>query len=801
MKKISFCILLLLAGLSTDSLAETRTYQLCYDSPAPNRGKDFSHTVSRGFPYDADWERWSLALGNGYMGTNIFGRTDTERIQISEKTLVNASCYENGGFTNFAECYIDFNHKNYSQYRRTLDLNNGLSTVSYVSNGITYEREYLANYPSNVIAIKLRADKAAALSFDVRGEIPYLKGLPTDKTKKKGDTRTGEIHNVGNRLVLSGKMDYYNLPYEAQISVVNYGGTQQGHDAAAQSRISVTHADSAVIFITAGTAYHLDEGVFSLPPLEKFNRKDNVHPHKAVSQRIRQAEKRGYEAIRAEHLKDYQELFNRVELTLADAIPTESTDQLIHNYQKGIRQPYLEELFFQYGRYMLIASSRPGTLPPNLQGAWTQYDYSPWSGGYWHNVNIQMNYWPAFNTNLAELFEPFVAYNEAYRKAAQEKATEYIKKHNPEKLSDQPGGNGWTIGCGASACGISAPGGHSGPGTGGFTTKLYWDYYDFTRDKKILKEHTYPALEGMALFLSKTLKDDGEGHLLADPSFSPEQYTSKGYYQTKGCTFDQGMIWENFNDLLNGSAILHKQDELTEKVTDIIKQLDPIHIGTDGQLKEYREETHYGSIGDPHHRHISHLCTLYPGTLVNNNTPEWLSAAKIAMNGRGKKAGIYAGWPMAHRMNAYARLKDGNSAFEFYQILLTKGIFENMFGKCPPFQVDSSLGGTAGVAEMLLQSHEGYLYPLPALPEAWKNGSYKGLVARGNFVVDMQWKNGQATRMKITSRKGGCCKIFLKGDATPRIKDAKGHLTAVEKVQTNVFAFNTKKGKSYTIDF
>jgi alpha-L-fucosidase 2 len=207
---------------------------------------------------------------------------------------------------------------------------------------------------------------------------------------------------------------------------------------------------------------------------------------------------------------------------------------LLLDYKNGKEKRYLEELLFQYGRYLLIASSRKGALPPNLQGVWSQYDYSPWSGGYWHNINIQMNYWPVFNTNLAELFESYVDYNEAFRKEANQKAIAYLKKHNPSALAADPEENGWTIGTGANAFAIPGPGGHSGPGTGGFTTKLFWDYYDFTRDEKILREHTYPAILGMSKFLSKTLRPSPDGFLLAEPSASPEQRHQGEYYQTKG---------------------------------------------------------------------------------------------------------------------------------------------------------------------------------------------------------------------------------------------------------------------------
>ena len=457
----------------------------------------------------------------------------------------------------------------------------------------------------------------------------------------------------------------------------------------------------------------------------------------------------------------------------------------------------MDELLFQYGRYLLIASSRKGSLPPHLQGAWSQYEYAPWSGGYWHNINIQMNYWAAFNTNLAEVFIPYVEYNEAFRQSANEKATGYIKKNNPDALSAIPEENGWTIGTGANAFSIDSPGGHSGPGTGGFTTKLFWDYYDFTRDEDILKKHSYPAMLGMAKFLSKTLKPTEEGYLLADPSSSPEQYHNGTTYQTKGCAFDQEMIWESFHDALKAADILKEESPFLRTIKEQIGKLDAIQIGESGQIKEYREEKKYSDIGDPRHRHISHLCALYPGTLINAETPEWLKAATVTLNNRGDKS---TGWGVAHRLNLWARVKDGDMAYQRFQLLLKKYILENLWNMHPPFQIDGNLGGTAGVAEMLIQSHEGYINPLPALPAAWRDGSYEGLVARGNFVVSVFWKQGLMTQMNILSRAGGECVIQYKDIANFTIKDAKGKKVKTIRESKNRIRFATQKGNTYYLN-
>lgn len=787
-KKILFLVFIFIS-LGSQAKDLNKIYSLWYDRPAFNRGGDYSRVISRGYPYDEDWEHWSLPIGNGYMGANIFGRTDVERIQLSEKTMSNKGAYGMGGFTNFAEIYLDIHHQYTKDYKRELRLNDAVSTVEYQHEGILYSRAYFANCPSNIIVVKLKADKPGSISFNLRPVLPYLHPYNEDKTG-----RTGTVKVEKDLITMQGEVQFLNLAYECQIKVVNHGGELKETE---DGRISIRKADSTILFIAAATSYQLKDSVFLLPPEDKC--KGNEHPHKKVSARIEDAIQKGYETLLKEHVSDYQELFCRVDICLNDQIPTIPTDKLLKNYQAGKTDPYLEELFFQYGRYLLIASSRAGSLPPNLQGAWNQYEYAPWSGGYWHNINVQMNYWPVFNTNLAELFVPFVQYNEAYRRAAMRNATNYVRKNNPEALGKGDDDNGWAIGTGATGYGIGAPGGHSGPGTGGFTTKLFWDYYDFTRDRKVLEEHTYPAILGMSKFLSKTLKSSDDGFLLADPSSSPEQRHNGEYYQTIGCTFDQGMIWENFRDLLEASKILKKKDPFIKVVEKQIEKLDPIHIGESGQIKEYREEKKYSDIGDPIHRHISHLCPLYPGTLVNATTPEWLSAARVSLDKRGDKPGIWKGWPMAHRLNAWARLKDGNRAYNLYRLILSEGVMENLWSLCPPFQIDANLGGTAGVAEMLLQSHEGYIDPLAALPDAWKNGFYRGLVGRGNFEISATWKNGKAVEFNILSRKGEICKVHYAGIDHSKITDSKGKRIRYRIVKENLIEFSTKSDEFYFI--
>lgn len=789
MKRFFLLTLLFLLISSMQSGELIKDYMLWYNRPAYNRGGDFSQIVSRGFPYDEDWERWSLPIGNGALGACIFGRTDTERIQLAEKTMGNKGAYGIGGFTNFAEIYLDIHHNYAQNYKRALRLNDAISTVSYKHEGVEYQREYFANYPDNVIAVKLKASQPGMMTFTVRPVLPYLHPFDNEQ-----NGRSGYVHSQNDLITLEGEMQYFHLAYEGQIKVVNYGGTttcsgKEGEPAT----ISINKADSVVLYISAATSYQLQDSVFLLPNADKF--KGNALPHDKVAKCIRAATEKGYERLRQEHIADYQRLFNRVNFSLTDHIPSITTDKLLYQYRNGKQDPYLEELFFQYGRYLLIASSRPGSLPANLQGAWNQYEYAPWSGGYWHNVNVQMNYWPAFNTNLAESFIPYMEYNEAFRKAAVQEAIKYITQNNPQALSPIAEENGWTIGTGATAFGISGPGGHSGPGTGGFTVKLFWDYYDFTRDKQLLKDHIYPTLLGMAQFLSKTVKPQQDGTLLVDPSFSPEQVHQQAYYRTKGCIFDQSMILETYHDLLEAAQILNKKDPFLETIRKQIDKLDAIQIGTSGQIKEFREEKEYGEIGQYEHRHISQLCAMYPGTLINSNTPEWLEAAKVTLQKRGDQS---TGWGMAHRQNLWARAKNGNKAYELYRNILTYKTLENLWGTHPPFQIDANFGATAGIAEMLLQSHEGYIDPLAAIPDKWKDGSFSGLMARGNFQVSATWKDGNIRLILVHSNMGEVCR--LKCSKKAYITDSKEKPVKFKVSDSNIIEFNTRKGETYKIN-
>ncbi|HSH18894.1 MAG TPA: glycoside hydrolase N-terminal domain-containing protein, partial [Draconibacterium sp.] len=600
--------------------SQKRIYEIWDNQPAPNRGADYSIIKARGYPFDADWEAHSYPIGNGYMGANIFGRTDLERIQITDKTLTNGAPYGSGGMTNFAEIFLEFDHYDIKNYKRSLNLNDGIFYTNYEHKGVKYSREYLANYPYNVIAIKLSASENAKISCTVRATVPYLRskndftnsGSTVSELAKFATTSAQE-----NTIIFSGNVPSFSLNYEGQIKIINEGGKLIPNNENGSNEIKIIDANSAVILVAVGTNYQLSDQIF-LNDSSRLKLNPDLSPHNEVLKTIDNATALGYKKLKESHLQDYQNLFSRVNLELSETVPELPTKTLVENYKQNAAEVYLEELMFHFGRYLLIASSRPGTLPCGLQGVWSQYQVTPWSGGYWHNINVQMNYWGAFSANLAETFVAYEEYFNTYLPKAYQNGSEYVKKWHPDALNNTPQGNGWCIGTGANAYAIGSPGGHSGPGTGGFTTKVLWDRFEFTQDTMFLRETAYPALFGMSTFLSKTLVPSEDGKLLVDRSASPEQRHNGEHYMTKGTTFDQGFVWETYNDLLKSAKILGVDDSFLKTVSDQINKLDPILIGESGQVKEYREEKKYSDIGDPKHRHISHLCPIYPGTLINS---------------------------------------------------------------------------------------------------------------------------------------------------------------------------------------
>ncbi|MDO6792075.1 glycoside hydrolase family 95 protein [Tamlana sp. 1_MG-2023] len=751
---------------ATKSISAKKTLRLWYNAPAPDT--------------DKGWINSSIPMGNGYMGINVFGGTETERIQITENSLYERDDdrgLRRRGLNNFAEVYMDFGHNNAKNYKRELNLDEGTSFVEYEQDGVTYKREYITSYPDKVMAIRLTASKKEKLSFTLRPTIPFI-----------GEGKTGTVTAKDDLVTLSGVMHHFNIKFEGQFKVIPEGGTWKANT---DGTIKVSNANQAVILIAVGTNYQLDSKVFlTEDPAKKL---DGFYgPHKKVTNYIKEASAKSFETLLANHQADYKALYNRVNFDLGAIEPSMPTNKIIDAYPSKETSLYLEELAFQYGRYMLICSSRKGTLPPHLQGIWNLYERPPWSSQYLHDTNLQMAYAPVFSTNLSELFACYADYFKVFEARQRVYASQYIKEFNPSEL-DSNGDNGWSGPFWSNPYNVPGKSPVAGFGTGSWISLLFWDYYDFTQDENLLEKTVYPVLYDQANFVSRFVQEI-DGALLAKPSSSPEQKLRN----TIGTTFDQQMFYENHHNTMKSAEILGQSGKRLPIFEKQLPLLDPIQIGKSGQIQEFRQEEYFDDIGDPNHRHTSMLLGLYPGQLINDKTPAWLDAAKVSLQKRDHKTNI--GWARAERIAMWARVHDGEEAYSYYKELLSENYLHNLFNDHrgdPLFQADANYGATAGVAEMLMQSQDYVIAPLTALPKSWSSGSYTGLLARGNFEVSAQWSQGHADKLEVFSKSGGMLELRYPNVAVARIKTSEGEKVKFQKNGTDQISIQSKAGETY----
>ncbi len=733
------------------------------------------------------WENHSYPLGNGHFGVSFFGGIGEELWQFTEKSLhvrdpeTPETYYSYIGLSSLCELRLIQDHApdKIRDYRRELDIRNSLGSVSYEIDGTRFLRETFTSYPDRCFAARLTASAPGKVTFRLKALHAYLNAY-----------RDGTAEADGNTIILRGVTRPYGVNYEVRIAVETRGGTVRTTASGPEGEFVVEGADEAVVLVTLGTNYRLDPKVFLTQKLE-----DKLAGFEVSSADIQQAltnaQKLGWSALRERHLADVTRLLGRADIDLGGRDPGVPTRVLLADKNRApAAARHLEELYFQFGRYLLISSSRQGTLPANLQGTWNMLRKAPWMAGYWANINLQMNYWPAFPTGLGETFEPYYDLFHAVFPAPQE-----VAKRTLEKWNRPPAEGAWSLGTSLTPFRVSNPGPTSGAGTGPFVLLSLWDWYLFTGDKAIL-EKIWPFALASSRFLVAAVKEQPDGTFLFDPSFSPENHPSKEISSLPGTAYDQQLAYENHRITLEVARLLGKTDPILPVLEKQLPHLSPVLIGTSGQLKEFRQENAYGEFGEANHRHISHLVGLFPGTLITEKK-EWMDAARVSLNLRGDKSN---GWAMAHRLNAWARLKDGDRCHVLLTALLRHGTLPNLWDTCPPFQIDGNFGGTSGIAEMLLQSHEGFIDLLPALPAAWPAGSFSGLRARGGFSVSATWSDGRLTQASVVSEGGTDCRIKMANVTSWEVYGKDGRIIASRfHPADRILTFTTKPGEAYQL--
>ncbi len=751
MFKIKRCVLIVLSFLLIGQYvmsAERVPMKLWYDKPAEV------------------WMTSALPVGNGEMGAMFFGGVEREELQFNHLTLWSGNQHKRGAYQNFGSLYFDFEtSENCTNYRRELSLDNAVGRVSYTMNGVDYVREYFASHPDRVIVARLTTPGTkGALNFSLRMQ----------------DGRDTKTTIQGNLMTIKGKLDL--LCYEGQAQVMADGGKVEQIG----NRLKVTGANVVTILLTGDTNFQLSSSDYT-----KGNADD---VHRRVSARISRASKKTYKKLLKTHLDDYMPLFAGVELDFDEELPDYPTDKLIREHKDNA---YLDMLYFQYGRYLTLSSSRGGQLPSNLQGLWNNVNNPAWECDYHSNINVQMNYWPTEVAGLSECFAPFSHYV----------ATEAMKVGGSwQEVARKEGCRGWTVHTQNNIFGYT-DWLINRPAAAWYCTHL-WNHYAYTLDVDYLRKTAYPIMKSTCEYWFDRLKENGNGKLVAPDEWSPEH----GPWED-GPAYAQQLIYALFKETLSAAEVLQSNDDFITELKEKIGKLDKgLHIGSWGQLKEWSIQE---DDRNDHHRHLSHLMALYPGHEISNlHNKVYTEAARISLDARGDGA---TGWSRAWKVSCWARLWDGERAYRLLKQAqnLTDvtvvsmddnagGVYENLFCAHPSFQIDGNFGATAGIAEMLIQNSMKGIHLLPALPKTWNDGHFKGLRTFNGFSVDASWKDGKVTDVEITSLCGHDCHLFMdglpKGTGMPQVFTKRGRKVDVRE-KDGMLVFTTQKGKSYHIVF